>query len=101
MVGEGEIARLAVRKEALVRQNEAARERLAADLSGARAIGKRLDSGFERVRRIRPIMILLAPLAGYVIVRRQGTFSELLLAAKSGLRYARIFQKATGFLRRI
>ena len=101
MAGEGEIARLARRKEALVRENEAARARLARDLSGAQAVGKWVDTGANRVRRFGPFMILLAPLAGYVMVRRRKSFAELLLAAKSALRYARRFQKAASFLRRI
>ena len=101
MVGEGEIVLLARRKEALVRENEAARARLAEDFSGAQTVGDWLDSGVDRVRRFRPFMILLAPLVGYVVVRRRKSLADFLLAAKSGLRYARIARKAAGFLRRI
>ena len=101
MAGEREIVRLARRKEALVQENEAARARLFKDLSDAQAVGAWLDSSVDRVRRFRPFMICLAPFVGYVIVRRRKSIAELLLAAKSGLRYARMLQKAAGFLRRI
>lgn len=101
MVGEGELARLARRKEALVRENETARAKLADDFSAAQSAGKWLDSSIVRVRRIRPLLIFLAPIVGYMLVRKRKSFSDLFQAAKTSLRYARRFQKAAGILRRI
>ena len=100
MVGEGEIARLAERKQALIHKNEQARIGLADDFAAARSVGGWLDSGIDRARRMRPILICIAPFAGYALIRRRKAFGELFRAAKSGLRVARTFQKAAGFLRR-
>lgn len=101
MVGEREIARLARRKETLVRKNEAARARLADDFSAAESVGEWLDSGIDRVHRVRPFLIFLAPLAGYILVRRRKSFSELFGAARKAFRFARRFQSASAFLRRV
>lgn len=101
MVGEGELAQLTRRKESLIRENDAARAKLADDFSSAQSVGEWLDSGIGRARQIRPFLIVLAPLAGYALVRRRKGFSELFLAAKAALRFARRFQKAAEFLRRI
>lgn len=70
MFGSQELARLEERRQNLLLQSELHRRLLALDWTNTRASAWWFEAGMGWVRKLRPLVLVLAPLAGFWIVRK-------------------------------
>lgn len=70
MFGNQELELLEQRRQSLLVQSELHRRLLALDWASTRASGWWIEAGAGWLRKIRPLMMVLAPLAGFWFVRK-------------------------------
>ena len=70
MFGNGELARLTVRKAELLAASEAHRQELLANCARLQPVLAKVETGVRLARRIRPLLLAGAPLLGFWAARR-------------------------------
>ena len=100
MVGERELIRLAERKREIALENDRARVRIAEEFAKARSLGSTVDSGVERARKFGPWLLLLGPVAGYLVAKQGKGVVEVLRAARSGLGWISTIREIASWLGR-
>jgi hypothetical protein len=93
MFGRRELKALEERRRRLLIESEVNRRMLVAQTRGMREAIEWIDASAGIWRRLRRYGLFLAPLAGYLLVRRKAKPSEML---DKSLRFARLLQKLAG-----
>lgn len=70
MFGNQELERLEARRQNLLVQSELHRRLLALDWASTRASAWWVEAGVDWVRRLRPLLLVVAPLVGFWFVRK-------------------------------
>lgn len=71
MFGNGELARLKLRKAELLAESDALRQSLVSDWVKLKPIAAWIEAGTDIFRRIQPLLMTLAPFLGFWVARRR------------------------------
>src|SRR2546425_735718 len=90
MLGNPELVRLNSRKAALLAQSDALRRALLADCVQLRPVVSWVETGTAFIRRIKPLLVVIAPLLGFWVARKRGLSSGLTKKLSAGWRLWRV-----------
>ncbi len=88
MLGRKELDKLSQQKQALLVESGLNRVALQAEIQGLRSAAAWLKEATGLSRELAPLLVLLAPFAGFLLVRRPRRRSSWLSRAVTGVKWA-------------